>query len=152
MSIEGKHAYRFVYLQSDAWQTVRLDALVREGGKCQICGSESISNDAHHIWYPESIWDTTPEHLAILCRACHDLLHAIVPDCKTRDEGIGRDRWITFRNAMEIWRLKKVGESCDLEGPEKTQGLRTAYKTLKKKYHALHRDMQIKLAQARKAS
>lgn len=146
MSIESKHAYRFQYLKSDCWKLVRLEALVREGGKCQICGEESISNDAHHIWYPESVWDTTQENLVVLCRPCHDLLHALTPDCKTRDEGIGRQRWIDFRNAMDAWKLKKLAEGCDLEGPMKTQGLRQAYKVLKKKYHALHRDLQIALS------
>jgi len=72
MGIEGKHAYRFVYLKSEKWQNVRIEALAREGGKCQICGEESISNDAHHVWYPESIWETRSENLVILCRPCHE--------------------------------------------------------------------------------
>lgn len=150
MSIESKHAYRFEYLKSEQWQNVRLEALVREGGKCQICAEESISNDAHHIWYPESIWDTTTENLVILCRPCHDLLHSLVPECKTRDEGMGRERWIAFRNAMELWMIKKIGGVDGLEGPVRSKDLRVAYRALKKKYHALHREMQIKVAQAKK--
>jgi hypothetical protein len=68
-----------------------------------------------------------------------------VPDCKTRDEGIGKERWIVFRNAMEIWRLKKSGGFEALSGPVKTRELRVAYESLKKKYQALHRELQIAL-------
>ncbi len=78
MSIEGKHAYRFVFLRSDKWSAVRLEALLREKAKCQICKEESISNDAHHVVYPESVWDTTETDLIILCRPCHTLVHELL--------------------------------------------------------------------------
>ena len=149
MSIEGKHAYRFEYLRSGRWRTVRLEALVREMGKCQICGEESISNDAHHVWYPDSIWDTTTEHLVILCRPCHELLHAILPECKTRDEGLGREKWISFRNAMEIWSLNKR-HGWDNEAPTRTRELREAYKNLKAKYREVQRKLQTVLARSDK--
>jgi len=108
MSIEGKHAYRFGYLKSEAWSNVRLEALAREKGKCQICDEESISNDAHHIWYPGNIYETEERHLVILCRACHDFIHAMRPDCKTSDEEAGRMDWETFFNAVLVWRIKKA--------------------------------------------
>lgn len=75
MGVESKHSYRFVFLKSDKWQNIRLEALVREQAKCQICGFESISNDAHHIHYPPSVWDTELDDLVVLCRACHQLVH-----------------------------------------------------------------------------
>lgn len=108
MSIEGKHSYRFGYLKSDKWQAVRLEALVREKGKCQICGEESISNDAHHIWYPENIYDTTEQHLVILCRACHEFIHEMLPECKTDDAEKGTAQWLKFRNAILAWRQGKM--------------------------------------------
>jgi len=107
VSIASKHAYRFGYLKSEKWELVRLEALVREKGKCQICGEESISNDAHHVWYPENIYKTTVDHLAVMCRPCHNFVHAIMPECKTRDEATGIRNWITFRNAIAAWRLEK---------------------------------------------
>lgn len=107
MSIEGKHAYRFGFLRSEKWKSVRLEALVREKGKCQICGEESISNDAHHIWYPEKIEDTEERHLVILCRTCHDFVHAMLPDCKTNDEEYGINQWKNLRNAILTWRISK---------------------------------------------
>lgn len=116
MSIDSKHAYRFGYLKSDKWKNVRLETLVRESGKCQICSQESISNDAHHMWYPENIWETTSDHLVILCRPCHDFLHTMLPECKTKDEERGRHMWFHFANSVRIWRQDhahcfKAGES-----------------------------------------
>lgn len=108
MSVEGKHHYRFTYLKSEQWQNVRIEALAREKGKCQICGEESISNDAHHMWYPESIWETRADHLVILCRPCHDFIHSMIPECKTNDEEVGRANWLKFSNAIKNWRLEKI--------------------------------------------
>lgn len=133
MSIEGKHHYRFKYLKSEAWQTVRIEALAREKGKCQICGEESISNDAHHMWYPESIYETRAEHLVILCRPCHDFIHSMIPECKTRDEEEGRGNWLKFSNAIVAWRKNKLalfGTADGLKIPN-PKSLREAYEKLK---------------------
>lgn len=107
MSIESKYAYRFGYLKSDKWKQVRLDALLRERGKCQICGEESIFNDAHHIWYPTNILETTEEHLVILCRACHNFIHSVIPECKTKDQEEGRNHWKKFYLPIICWRMQK---------------------------------------------
>lgn len=144
MSIESKHAYRFEYLKSDKWKAVRLSALVREKGKCQICEDESISNDAHHMWYPDSVWDTEERHLIILCRSCHDFIHAVLPACKTKDEEKGREEWAKFKNAILAWRRSKLllffQMDSDPEVPTtfqqgesfvKAQALRDAYDRLK---------------------
>jgi predicted HNH restriction endonuclease len=40
MSIEGKLFYREIYLKSEQWQTVRIEALAREKWCCQICKEE----------------------------------------------------------------------------------------------------------------
>lgn len=104
MSIEGKEYYRNVYLKSDKWSNLRLSVLVREHGRCQICGEESISNDAHHIWYPENIWDTQERHLVVLCRPCHEFVHIMVPECKTNDEEKGRQLWRDIYSAIIVWR------------------------------------------------
>lgn len=108
MSIEGQHSYRFGYLKSEQWQTVRIEALAREKAKCQVCGEESLSNDAHHMWYPENIWETRAEHLVILCRPCHDFIHTMVPECKTNDEELGRTNWLKFSNSILAWRKSKI--------------------------------------------
>ena len=108
MSIESKHAYRFGYLKSEQWKTVRLEALVREKGMCEICGEQSVFNDAHHVWYPVNIYDTKENQLAVLCRPCHEFLHTMLPECKTKDESDGRSQWVIFRNAVKHWRAAKT--------------------------------------------
>lgn len=135
MSIESKHAYRFGYLKSEQWKTVRLEALVREKAKCQICGEESISNDAHHIWYPENIYETKEKQLVVLCRTCHEFLHVMLPECKTDDEGFGRAQWMKFRNAIVQWRISKVCLFDTLkENTPLMRRLGEAYDVLKNKF------------------
>lgn len=116
MSIESKHAYRYGYLKSEEWQNVRIEALAREGGKCQVCGEESIGNDAHHIWYPENIYLTKEHHLVILCRDCHNFVHAVRPECKTRDEVKGKVEWKVFIDAVVLWRSSKLPVFTNAEG------------------------------------
>lgn len=116
MSIEWKHAYRFRFLKSEKWKSVRLEALAREKGKCQICGEESISNDAHHIWYSKSMYDTTEKNLVVLCRPCHDFIHCMLPECKTKDERVGKENWLKFRNAIIAWRREKLALFSTVEG------------------------------------
>lgn len=137
MSIEGKHHYRFQYLKSEQWQTVRIEALARDKARCQICREESIHNDAHHIWYPENIWETTVDHLVILCRGCHGFIHDMVPECKTNDEEVGRAHWAKFGNAIKAWRCDK----CRIfDGEQELVGakdLRNAYFGMKEKYERI---------------
>ena len=139
MSIDAKHSYRFGFLKSDKWKAVRLEALVREKGKCQICQAESIYNDAHHVWYPENIYDTTEMHLVILCRSCHNFIHALLPECKTSDEQAGLETWNKFRNAILAWRQEKqwlfsMERAVELPPITRAGELRDAYDLLKQKY------------------
>lgn len=76
MPIQHVHAYRFNYLKSEAWQSVRLSAIARDRGICRMCGVEvGLHGDAHHIIYPKSFWQTKVNHLVTLCRSCHDFVH-----------------------------------------------------------------------------
>lgn len=115
MSIESKHSYRFGYLQSDQWKNVRLDALVREHGLCQICSEESVFNDAHHVWYSENNYETKVEQLVVLCRPCHQFVHAMLPNCKTDNEQFGKHQWNTFCNALCLWRAQKLKLFANLD-------------------------------------
>lgn len=134
MSIEGKHSYRFGYLKSEQWSNVRLAALAREKARCQICGEESLSNDAHHVWYPQNIYETREQDLVILCRACHDFIHEMVPECKTGNEEYGHTQWRKFKNAIIEWRRHKIaifqyGDDVPVNAHE----LRLAYVGLKQR-------------------
>lgn len=108
MGIESKHAYRFVFLRSEKWSNVRLEALGRETAKCQICGEEDISNDAHHISYPPSVWDTKEDDLVILCRICHDLAHKIFIIKRPKKESMSD--FVELVNALRVWKNKKYGD------------------------------------------
>lgn len=137
MSIEAKHAYRFIYLKSEQWEAVRLEALAFFGGKCQICGEESISNDAHHIWYPENLYETKAEQLVILCRACHSFVHAMLPNCKTSDRLDGIAQWNKIKKQIQLWRQGGSVKNYFEEGdPVKIVDLRRAYHELKLRYKA----------------
>lgn len=119
MSIASKHAYRFKFLKSEKWSNVRLEALAREGGKCEICKEESIHNDAHHIWYPKEIYDTKAHQLAVLCRPCHNFLHVMLPECKTNIESDGIAQWLKYKNAIISWRLEKLNSFSESEDSKK---------------------------------
>ena len=42
--------------------------------RCEVCGEPGLSLDVHHLRYSE--WGNEPdEDLAVLCRACHDVIH-----------------------------------------------------------------------------
>jgi len=136
MGIESKHAYRFVYLKSEKWQNVRLEALVAAEGKCAICGEESIHNDAHHKYYPESFWDTTPEHLIILCRPCHDIVHVFIKNTK-RGEEEASSEWNRLITALKKWRNDRLIWLETGEYILSPLQLRTAYQESKRKVQAL---------------
>ena len=136
MGVNQKHVYRFGYLKSEKWDAVRIQALARDDGKCSICDLQSHSNDGHHIWYPENIWDTTSDHLVILCRGCHEFLHAVCQDCKTNDEFIGRRNWLNFKNAALQWRRTNI----ILFHPDKL-GLICGPKQLREELDRLHKQL-----------
>lgn len=77
MSTSAKHFYRFHFLKSETWLNVRLVRLIRDKTACTICGFASIHNDAHHVRYPENIWETSVNDLVTLCRPCHESVHEL---------------------------------------------------------------------------
>ncbi len=80
MNVSARHKYRFVFLKSEAWQTVRVACLKRDGARCRVCGVRDLSNDAHHIKYPKVWSHTKVQHLVTLCRLCHDRVHEIMKE------------------------------------------------------------------------
>lgn len=77
MSIEGKHAYRFGFLKSEEWKAIRLACLLKNDACCVVCGFRSLENDAHHVRYLGSFWNTKVQQLKTLCRECHTKLHEL---------------------------------------------------------------------------
>ena len=117
MSLAGQQFYREVFLRSEKWQTVRLEVLARDDAQCRVCGHRNVSNDAHHIYYPESIWESRAEHLVTLCRQCHSFVHVFLPKSPaTLDEGLGN--FELLRQELLKWakvvnrRLTKDESTC----------------------------------------
>lgn len=75
-SIERRHAYRFGYLKSEHWSNLRLSKLVEQDAHCQVCGERDLSNDVHHVVYRPNLCDATLDDLVVLCRDCHETVHA----------------------------------------------------------------------------
>jgi len=79
--------YRDVYLNSEDWKNLRAAKLSLVGFKCQLCRFKSESNDVHHLKY-RKLHDVRLEDLRVLCRQCHDDVHALLkkyPKLKTLD-------------------------------------------------------------------
>lgn len=85
MSIESKHAYRFGFLKSEQWQTLRLICIATDEGKCVICGKYDESNDAHHLFYRHPWSLTKVDDLLTLCRKCHKDVHDLGADILVRN-------------------------------------------------------------------
>jgi len=63
------------YIQSPKWKKKRLMALIHYGEKCDKCGANKRL-DVHHLTY-ERFGKELLADLQILCRKCHDAVHAI---------------------------------------------------------------------------
>jgi hypothetical protein len=66
--------YNDTYLNSTHWRQLRELKFAISGRRCQQCSSES-SLHVHHLNY-KSIYDVTPLDLLVVCKPCHDNLHA----------------------------------------------------------------------------
>lgn len=77
MPTEAQIWYRSKYLKSEAWKTVRTQALATTNARCIACYKRDLSNDVHHVTYPQSFkHSATKCTMAVLCRECHQALHA----------------------------------------------------------------------------
>lgn len=107
MSVSHKHAYRFIYLKSEEWQTVRAAVLASCQAGCFICGIQSVGNDVHHIEYPKNMWDTTPAHCVVLCRRCHKIVHRLIDKGLTVNK---RERLTVLKDYVDYLRSKRSTE------------------------------------------
>lgn len=60
-------------------QMVIASVRIRDGFRCRACGcgsSRHNSLDAHHIHFRSRGGGNTAENMALLCRSCHDDIHA----------------------------------------------------------------------------
>jgi hypothetical protein len=73
--ITHKQAIHRQYLQSPLWRSVRKNALIQFGEICAKCGG--YGTDVHHLTYERVGGDELIEDLQVLCRDCHEAVHAM---------------------------------------------------------------------------
>lgn len=82
--------YRDVYLKSDDWKVLRDSKIATTGTRCCLCCTICETVDVHHVKY-KSLYDVKHHDLRILCRPCHDKVHALLdkyPKMKTLGRSI----------------------------------------------------------------
>lgn len=62
------------YMQSRAWDSRRIAALIRADHRCQLCNRADEMLHAHHRTY-ERLGDESPTDLIVLCHPCHTGFH-----------------------------------------------------------------------------
>lgn len=62
------------YLKSRAWASLRRLTLQRDSYTCQLCNSQHIPLEIHHISYKE-FGNESLSDLVTLCRPCHQSIH-----------------------------------------------------------------------------
>lgn len=65
--------YREVYLFSEHWKNLRIQAFKEWGRHCHRCPA-TTRLDVHHLRY-RRLYDVTVQDLQILCRKCHEREH-----------------------------------------------------------------------------
>lgn len=63
-------------LPKELWNVVRKEAVVRSGGKCEICGRSYARLEAHEVW-DFNIKTSTQKlvNVIALCPLCHKAIH-----------------------------------------------------------------------------
>lgn len=63
------------YLQSEHWQSKRVEAMDRAGHRCQVC-AKTERLEVHHNNYSR-LGGEKPYDVVVLDRGCHELFHSI---------------------------------------------------------------------------
>lgn len=74
----GRRAAWTEYLASGAWNVRRLAffASGRANTECPGCDvAVGLSDDVHHLEYPDAPGQEADEDLVVLCRRCHEAVH-----------------------------------------------------------------------------
>ena len=62
------------YIKSELWNTKRLEAFMRHGTSCELCGNDENIH-VHHATYENLFNENAETDLVILCYDCHDNVH-----------------------------------------------------------------------------
>lgn len=110
MGVAAKHNYRFGFLQSEFWKTMRLRVISEHYGFCAACGTKWGANlDVHHLFYPKNPYDIKACELWALCRRCHDAIHEFCNPGKNKNICEGKAMYYA---ALTLARAKyKIGKN-----------------------------------------
>lgn len=78
-------------LKDERWLRRRLEILIRDKFRCQLCNYFGERVNVHHKKYTGMAWDAPDEDLITLCGRCHGKLHI--------------DKWPTGKSLEDILRL-----------------------------------------------
>lgn len=67
------------YLKSEHWIEFREKAVQNAGRKCCLCATSGVELNVHHNNY-ECLWKEKFSDAAVLCKACHEKFHDVVPE------------------------------------------------------------------------
>jgi len=70
------------YIHSSEWKIKASEAIIRSGGKCQVCSSTKHLN-VHHNTY-DRLGAELPTDLCVLCKHCHERFHEVKNGKATR--------------------------------------------------------------------
>lgn len=74
MSVARASEYRG-HMRSATWARIRSQADSRSLGLCELCGS--AARETHHIKYPKSFANDSPDNVLRVCSPCHRRLHGM---------------------------------------------------------------------------
>ena len=66
------------YMGSDGWKKLREKAYLRAENLCELCGAKAAA--VHHVKYPKNFEEDNLYNLLVVCKICHEKLHAIKPE------------------------------------------------------------------------
>jgi len=128
MGLNEKHYYRFTYLKSDHWLSLRIARIAKDKGRCIVCNRElGLALDVHHVEY-RNLYDVQLTDLKSMCRRCHNGTHEVLKafphlkQIKTPCKRWGQ----TFRHIrMWHWAANDVGEDSAIACMQLREWLRS---------------------------
>jgi len=111
------------YLDSDLWKRNKNTVLIALGRQCQICRSKEEIH-VHHVSY-ERIGRELVDDLAVLCKSCHKIVHAIVLKYPSKYKAETCHREILGLTVKEFFAIKQEAQEA-----QETQGWRTSIKNI----------------------
>lgn len=138
--------YRQEYLKSDAWRALRHEAIKKRGNHCGLCYQPydpraHNAMDVHHLNY-RNLHDVKPKDLIVVCRACHNMIHALQETGRTFETLTELRKFVDKEGGRSFAKRKRSGSKA-------FRKRRKIIKSWKPWYPRQHRKPRFVSAQAR---